>query len=125
MGKSIAEEILNSGRAWKKFLAICQAQGGLFELPKSRYHHTVTSHKKGKITAINNRHLASLAKLAGAPHAKAAGLEMHVHLNEVVEKDQPLFTIHAEVPGELKYAVSALSAYKETITLDGVNGKLF
>lgn len=72
-GKQIAMQLLDEGKAWKKFQAICQAQGGLREPPTAYYTHTITAAHHGLITAINNRQLARLAKLAGAPHDKAAG----------------------------------------------------
>jgi thymidine phosphorylase len=47
-----------------------------------------------------------VAKLAGAPRAPAAGLKLHTPLGLTVEKGQPLFTVHAETPGELAYALN-------------------
>ena len=58
----------------------------------------------GVITRLDNRRLAQVAKLAGAPGAPAAGVYMHVRLGDRVEAGQPLYTIHAETRGELNYA---------------------
>ena len=104
----IATEILDSGRAWKKFQAICEAQGGMRELVKAKYTHVIPSPLKGKIVNIDNRRLARLAKLAGAPHDKSAGLVLHTQIDTLVEKDQPLFTIHSESKGSMRYALSLL-----------------
>jgi thymidine phosphorylase len=30
---------------------------------------------------------------------------MHVKLGQIVERGEPLFTVHAETPGELEYAL--------------------
>ena len=49
--------------------------------------------------------LARLAKLAGAPDAKAAGIHMEVRLGDEIDRGQPLLHIHAETPGELAYAL--------------------
>ncbi|WP_439898555.1 hypothetical protein, partial [Klebsiella pneumoniae] len=57
------------------------------------------------IVHIDNRKLARLAKLAGAPGAKAAGVFMEVRLGDDVDRGQPLFHVHAETPGELAYAL--------------------
>lgn len=116
-GKSIAQEILDTGQAWKKFQAICEAQGGMRKLTVAKYTHTIVSQTVGSVYAINNRLLAKVAKLAGAPRAKSAGLDLHVSLNTKIEKDQPLFTIHSESSGELDYALSFLLGKKEIISI--------
>ncbi|KVW94391.1 hypothetical protein ABW22_12535 [Thiobacillus denitrificans] len=109
-GVHLAREFLDDGRAWKKFEAICAAQGGLREPPVAAHTHAVTAAQCGRVTGIDNRWLARVAKLAGAPRAPAAGLELHVPLGTVVEQGQPLFTVHAEAPGELAYALDNIAA---------------
>lgn len=107
-GKNIAAEILSSGKAWQKFQDICQAQGGMREPPAASYTHDVVSSDSGRVSAIDNRQLSRLAKLAGAPHDKAAGVTLYTPLDTFVEKGQSLFTIHAESKGALRYALSLL-----------------
>lgn len=104
-GKQLAESILNSGKALKKFEAICKAQGGWFDIPTARYKRTIVAKKTGKVTRIDNRLLSRLAKLLGAPKSKSAGVELLTPVNTVVEKGQPLFTVYAETEGELAYAL--------------------
>lgn len=99
-----ALDLLESGRAWAKFQAIAAAQGGLREPPKSKHRWCLTAERNGIVRAIENRRLARAAKFAGAPRAPAAGLEIHAKLGAAVEKGQPLFTLHADAPGELAYA---------------------
>ena len=98
-GAALALETLDSGRAWIKFQRICEAQGGMRVPPVAPHRHTITAARPGKVAAIDNRRLAKLAKLAGAPEAKAAGLELHVRLGTHVESSQPLYTVHAESLG--------------------------
>lgn len=105
-GESLALSALNDGRAWAKFQRICEAQGGMRVPPTARHRHTVSAALSGRLGAIDNRRLSRLAKLAGAPDDKPAGVELHVRLNDVVAAGQPLCTIHADTPGELSYALA-------------------
>lgn len=107
-GINIATEILDSGRALAKFQAICNAQGGMRDIPTAPLMHIVESTLSGTIINIDNRHIASVAKLAGAPKAKSAGVELLVSLYSVVAKSQPLFKLYAETQGELDYAIDFL-----------------
>ncbi|RPI61072.1 MAG: thymidine phosphorylase family protein, partial [Lysobacterales bacterium] len=104
-----ATEILGSGLAWRKFVAICEAQGGLREPRRAPLVHAVVAARGGVCVAIDNRRIAQVAKLAGAPRDAAAGVELHVHLGERVERGAPLYTVHAESRGELDYALSYAS----------------
>lgn len=107
-GFRIAQETLTSGRAWKKFQAICEAQGGMQEIPKSTHQRPFLSTEKGKVLSIDNRKIAKVAKLAGAPSNKSAGVWLQTQLETAVEKGSPLFTVHAESKGELDYAFEYL-----------------
>ena len=105
MGFQRAEETLDSGVAWAKFQAICEAQGGMRTPPVSSQRRVIDADVSGEILGLDNRRLAKAAKLAGAPDAKAAGIKLHVRPGDRVEKGAPLFTLHAETPGELAYAL--------------------
>ncbi|WOX05080.1 thymidine phosphorylase family protein [Microbulbifer pacificus] len=99
-----AREILHSGQAWIQFRAICEAQGGLREVPIASHHIELRSEYAGKLRSMDNRRLAHLAKLAGAPSSPEAGLRLRVKVGDSVEALQPLATLYAETPGELAYA---------------------
>jgi thymidine phosphorylase len=109
-GAALARAILDDGRAWKKFQAICAAQGGMREPPRAKYVEPVIAARGGTVTTIDNRRLARVAKLAGAPLSPAAGLELHAPVGAVVGRGQPLFTVHAEATGELAYALDYVAA---------------
>jgi thymidine phosphorylase len=109
-GEVLAATTLGNGGAWAKFQRICEAQGGMREPPRSTQRHPVRAARAGRIGSIDNRRLARVAKLAGAPDAKAAGVEVHVRLNDAIEAGQPLYTVHAEAPGELAYALEYATA---------------
>ena len=70
---------------------------------------------KGRVTAIDNRRLARVAKLAGAPKAVAAGVEFLAPIGTEVVKGQPLYVVHAEAQGELNYALDYVSTQESTI----------
>lgn len=107
-GLRLATETLKSGKAWQKFQAICDAQGGMREPPIAKYTYTYSVGKNVTIEAINNRYLALLAKLAGAPNSKSAGVYLHNNVGAKLMKHQPILTIHAESSSELDYAVNFL-----------------
>lgn len=116
-GKAIAKQLLDSGQAFKKFQAICEAQGGVRELKVARFAHPIVAQKAGKVSTIDNRMLAKIAKLAGAPKSKSAGIDLHIHVGTLVEKGEPLFTIHSESSGELTYACDFLRDKRDVISL--------
>ena len=116
-GRQRAESLLESGAAERKFLAICEAQGGIREPPVASQHVVVPASASGIVAAIDNRRLSKLAKLAGAPRAAAAGLEIHVKLDQHVAAGDPLLTLHADTVGELAYAKDYLTRNSDIVTL--------
>jgi thymidine phosphorylase len=117
-GAALAAQTVADGRAWAKFQRICEAQGGMRVPPISSERYPILASFPGKIGAIDNRKIARLAKLAGAPDEKAAGVEMHVRLTEAVSAGQPLFTVHAESRGELAYALDYASANQDIVAVE-------
>jgi thymidine phosphorylase len=58
---------------------ICKAQGGFREPEFALYKEDIKAEKSGIVTEIDNRRLAKIAKLAGAPHdSKAGGYLKHL-----------------------------------------------
>lgn len=110
-GVGLATRAIDTGQAWEKFHAICWAQGGFQEPGHARLQHVVAATQDGVIKAIDNRRLARTAKLAGAPEAKTAGVDLHVRLGAAVRAGQPLLTMHAEAEGELTYALTYMDSH--------------
>jgi thymidine phosphorylase len=110
-GKSEAWRLLDSGAAWTKFQAICEAQGTLREPGVAPLREPVTAERAGHVSGIDSRCLARVAKLAGAPGDPTAGLDLHVQLGDKVQRGMPLFTLHSETPGELAYAKQYLATH--------------
>lgn len=117
-GLDAARQVLADGSAWRKFQAICEAQGGLRKPPRAAQTHTVVAAKGGRVTELDNRRLSRLAKFAGAPADQAAGLELLVGFGETVSAGQPLFTIHAMARGELRYALDYLECQSDLVLLE-------
>ena len=103
--RALALSALEDGRALAKMEAICEAQGGMREPHLADHTHDVGAEHAGRVTSIDNRLLSRVAKLAGAPHAKSAGLELLARLDEKVSRGQPLFRVHAENRSDLDYAL--------------------
>jgi len=118
-GKGIetAKELLESGKAFQKFEAICRAQGRFSKTLIAPYQFEMHSAKQGVVKKIDNRKIAKLAKLSGAPQSKSAGILMNVRLEQEIEKDQLLYTLYAESTGELNYALAYYKDHDDIITI--------
>jgi thymidine phosphorylase len=113
-----AQDILDSGAALAQFERICRAQGAFREPPVARHRQLLSAARPGRVVAIDNRRIARLAKLAGAPEDAAAGVELHVHVGATVRRGDPLLTLHAESAGELDYAHAFYRNNVELIRLE-------
>ena len=118
MGPAMARATLDDGSAWRKFQAICEAQGGMRVPPHSTHRYPVTADHAGRVSVIDNRRLARVAKLAGAPLAPAAGVELHTPLGREVARGEALLTVHSQTPGELAYAQDYIKKYNKIIYLE-------
>ena len=112
-----ALRILKNGEAYKKFITICEAQGYFREPEIAPHKHKVKSTARGVVSEIDNRRLAKVAKLAGAPGAMTAGILLLTPLGTHMEENDTLFEIHAESRGELEYALAFLETQKEIIKI--------
>ncbi|WP_081247569.1 thymidine phosphorylase family protein [Variovorax paradoxus] len=120
-GNALARAVLDDGRALARFIAICEAQGGLRVPPKAAHTHCVTAPAAGAVAGIDTRLVARMAKLAGAPRDPAAGASMHVRVQDRVARGQPLFTLHAGSLGELQYALSFVRSQLPVVRIGAVS----
>lgn len=119
-GYQQALQTLADGRAWKKFVAICEAQGGMREPGVAALQRPLCAPEAGRVRAIDNRRLARLAKLAGAPETAVAGVEMMVRMSDTVQRGQPLCCVHAASPGELEYAQAFAEANPDIFAVEPI-----
>ncbi len=104
-GRKIAEEMLESGKAYEKMQEIIKYQGKQPEMMVGRFAYFFYAHKSGKVKGINNGRVAKLARIAGAPDDKGAGIYLEKKVGEAVKRGEKLFTIYAENKVELEAAV--------------------
>jgi AMP phosphorylase len=112
-GYKVAEDLINSGKAMKKFREIIELQGGdknvkESDLPIGSYSHTITSETNGNIFHIDNKIMSKVARIAGSPKDKGAGVFIHRLRGDRVEKGDKLFTIYAESEAKLDFAIKAM-----------------
>jgi thymidine phosphorylase len=70
------------------------------------------------VKAIDNRKLARIAKLAGAPKSPSAGVLFLAPIDKQIKKGDLLFRIYSESNGELEYAKEYLNCLKELIVIE-------
>lgn len=116
-GYQLAEEFLKNGSAFKKFEAICKLQGGLKTPHYAKHKFEIKAQQSGIVQSIDNRRLAKIAKLAGAPKELSAGVFMHVKVNSNVKAGDTLFYIYSGEAGELNYALDYLNSQSDIIKL--------
>jgi len=109
-GKQKAEQLLKSGKAERKLREIIQAQGGD---PKIKPEDIkigdktaeITTNIEGRVLSIDNEDIAKVAREAGAPKEKGAGVVLKAKLGNYVEKGGALFHIYAERSTKLEAAI--------------------
>ncbi len=107
-GYALARDILESGRALAKMNAIVEAQGAS-GIPREvgRLLATVDAKSDGYVAAIDNLQMARIARLAGAPMDKGAGVDLYRKLGDEVRRGEPLYGIHAEFDADFSFATAA------------------
>lgn len=116
-GREAATVALDSGAALEKFMAICEAQGGFREPGKARFARAFVSPTTGRVACINNRLLARVAKLAGAPNDPTAGVVCTLREGDPIDAGAPLFVVHAEAEGELAYALNYAAGHADILAI--------
>ncbi len=100
-----AHELLESGKALKKMNQIIVAQGRQKKMKLGEFCHHVCTGKIGRIQEIDNDIIAKIARIAGAPKDKGAGLYLRKRVHEVVKRGEVLYTVYAENKFKLDLAM--------------------
>ena len=108
--RGMAEEMLVSGKAEKKMRQIIAEQGGNPEvkpedLPVGPLSAEVHSERAGKVLWLSTDDIVRIAREAGAPKEKGAGVVLHSKLGDTVHKDGVMFEVYAERSSKLASAL--------------------
>jgi len=98
--KKKAIEILKSGKAEKKMREIIEAQGGNPKIQPEdivigNNFTAVKSKIEGKVLWLKNSEIIQIARRAGAPKDKCAGIHLNVKAGSDVKKGDVIFTIYS------------------------------
>ncbi|MEN9705317.1 MAG: thymidine phosphorylase, partial [Pseudomonadota bacterium] len=107
-GYVLARDIVDSGRALEKMRAIIAAQGATDgRIEPGVLCQPVVAEQNGTVSAIDNQRMARIARLAGAPLDKGAGVDLYRKLGDTVQQGEPLYAIHAEHESDFAFACEA------------------
>lgn len=95
-GLAAAKSILESGQAMKKMNEIIEAQGRNTMPSLGKYIIPVKSSKMGRVKEIDNEAITKIARIAGAPDDKGAGLFIVKKVHMLIKKGDLLYTVYAE-----------------------------
>jgi len=125
-GRAMAQKSMADGSAFEKFRVLVEAQGGDVsyvddpsKFPRAAFIEVVKSPKSGYLAQIEARTVGEASVTLGAGRARkgdpvdhAVGFVIHHKVGDRIEKDEPLFTVHASDQAKLAEARTAvLSAH--------------
>lgn len=106
-GKELAKDIIKSGKAEHKLREIIGLQEGNPEVKPEDIEigqHGIDFHseKPGVVLWIDNSTLVEIARVAGSPKDKGAGVFLYKKLGDRVAKGEKLFTVYSEKQQKLE-----------------------
>jgi len=116
-GREEALRIIQSGRAEMKLREIIEAQGGDPEIMPEDIEigdhiSEIHSEEAGEILWIDNLAIVQIAKAAGAPKDRGAGVLLRGKIGSRVEAGGAIFEIYAENGSKLEAAVSLVESLR-------------
>lgn len=116
--KRKAKSALSSGKAYKKFQEIINAQNEsknfeakISNLKLGKFKKTIKARRSGEIVKIDNKKINSLCRVLGTPETISAGIYLHKHL-ESVKKREPILTLYAESKSKMKDALKFIKEFE-------------
>ena len=96
-GVKMAQKILESGKARAKMMEMIKAQGEQrVAMRPGNFKKDILAQNNGKVVEIDNKLISRIARTAGAPIDKQAGIYIYKKLNDKVKKGDVLYTIYAD-----------------------------
>ena len=100
-----ARDLLESGAALQAMERLIDAQGASgIPITAAGMVHEVAAPRDGIVQAINCQRIARIARVAGAPNFKSAGVDLLKKTGEIARKGEPLYRIHAVLRADLGFA---------------------
>lgn len=123
-GEDVARSILESGKALAKFREIVAAQGGNADIRSDdivvgQFTFDVLAKRSGYLNRIKNKDLVKVARAAGSPRDKGAGLILNKKVGNKVDAGEKLFTIYADNEAKLLVA-KGLTQKLEPMVIEGM-----
>ncbi|MCB1318397.1 MAG: thymidine phosphorylase family protein, partial [Leptospiraceae bacterium] len=104
-GYAIARDILDSGRALAKMNAIIEGQGlRTVDFTPGQFCYEVRADRAGIVTGIDNLQMAKIARIAGAPMDKKAGVDLLRKTGDTVNAGDVLYRVYAEFMSDFEFA---------------------
>lgn len=123
-GKKVARDILTSGKAMEKMRQILQRQDGnpdikSEDIQPGKFRAEVLAASDGYVISLDNKKLVRVARAAGSPRDKGAGIMFVKKRGEKVDRGQVMFEIYADSKHKLEDAVNTANMLKP-YTVEGM-----
>ncbi len=116
-GYSMAVGIIKSGKAFDKLREIVEAQGGsrnlrIDDLPVGKYKAEIYAEADGRVDFVSNTKVSRIARAAGAPKVKGAGIVLKVEHGDRIRKGEVVMELYSDSEASLDYALKVAAEVK-------------
>jgi len=115
-GRELAASLLSSGAARAAFERIIDAQGRKTPALPGKMTYAVHANAEGRVTELDGWRIGEIARRAGAPLDKTAGIDLSVRQGDNVKEGQVLYVIHGSNAADLESA-SVLAQMSSGVTI--------
>lgn len=115
-GRELAASLLSSGAARAAFERIIDAQGRKNPALPGKMTYAVHANAEGRVTELDGWRIGEIARRAGAPLDKTAGIDLSVRQGDSVTEGQVLYVIHGSNAADLESA-SVLAQMSSGVTI--------